>query len=128
MDQLISNITRWYDLKLDYHRQTLRLEHLKSERSRCKWELHECSVAAVEFPSTLRGIKDKLFHHGEKLSELQKQEAQAREKLEQVTREYDRQKLTAEESLRRIHLIGSVEVLCGDKALAVAESALAVAV
>ena len=111
MEQIISDITRWYDLQTCCHRQTRLLEQMEDQWKQSKWEHHEKSAAAVEFASTLTGMMDRLIHHGEKQEALRREEAHAKARTEQHHREFERQKLLADDSRTQCEGLPTVEEL-----------------
>ena len=111
MEQIISEITRWYDLQTNCYRQIQLLEQITQQRNQSKWEHHEKAVAAAEFSSTVTGIMDKLLYHGEKQEELNREEAHAKARIQQLDREYERQKLLADDSLAQCQWLPTQEEL-----------------
>lgn len=94
MEQLISDITRWYDLQTEYSRETARNEEMKQALRRSKWTLREKEQALVEYTSGLRYMIHKLTGKTEPKETMERNIREAKAAFDAISRDKARQEET----------------------------------
>ena len=111
MDNLISIITRKYDLLLDTHRASRRFDETREALKQHTYEFREKNRAEVEYERSLRRRLDKLTGKGDRLVQLQKETREARARFEKTTLDWKLQSGIGLELQRQCDALPSPEEL-----------------
>ncbi len=111
MNQLISDINRWYDLQTAAYRENVRLAQMREKMIQSKGEYRDRDRAITEFSSGISGIFDKLFHGGKRSETLRREASAAKAEMDRVTRDWKTQEGKAAEAKGQCEGLPSLDAL-----------------
>lgn len=111
MDQLISDIIRWYDLQTACYRENARFEELQEMLKQAIWEHRTKNQAITEYSSSLRRLLDKFTGKSDKLDALRREDEMAHAKLQHTKWQWQTQKQISEELKQQCESIPTPEEL-----------------